>query len=536
MRVVTASCLALLAATVCAAPVTPPDTAKSPASPDHALHAEANNYARILIALVDRIEEAYVRPVNKADLYEAALVGLFEAAREPVPAGLRIDVRQALQNDLESLLVRVRENLGEPDALRGQKALLVSLQALPRALDPYCGLTPRHEFQRLGLTDGTYNSGLEFVGVPLPPITQQVIPNGIRQIDIIPVDAQPPVAAGPLRVLTVQPGSPAQRAGIRPDDMIVRLDGHPPESREFAAAFQRLRPVPSATYGGTTNDTVLQLTIIRPGQKKPFEVTVGMADYRAESVFGARRKADSTWDFLLDPSDRIGYVRISGIRGQSSADFVGAMESLRASGVRGLILDLRWCPGGLLDEAVTIARALLPSRISMPVYWECDKAGAEKPVSMPLSGQLYFTPFADVPVVVLVSGETSGGGELIAAALQDHGRAVVAGQRTVGKASIQKPVPGVEFNLTQLTFRRPSRKNLQRFPDSRPTDDWGVRPDPGRELPLTHDAGRRLKEWWMLQTLRRPDDTGALPLDDPENDPQRVAAIEMLREMMKKPG
>jgi carboxyl-terminal processing protease len=115
---------------------------------------------------------------------------------------------------------------------------------------------------------------------------------------------------------------------------------------------------------------------------------------------------------------------------------------------------------------------------------------------------------------------------------------VIAGQRTVGKASIQKSLtpPDVPFKLTQLTFLRPSRKNLQRFPDSRPTDDWGVRPDSGRELPLTADAGRRLKEWWMLQTLRRPDDTEVLPLDDPENGPQRVAAVEMLREMIKKPG
>jgi carboxyl-terminal processing protease len=538
MRFASAWWLGILAAAaaVCAAPVKTPDAAKSPFSGEHEYRAESLHYARYLAVYVERIEEAYVRPVKPEDLYVAALEGLYEAVGAPVPAGLRADVREGIKNDLVGTLVRVREGLGQHEALRGQNALMVSLRALPRVLDSYCGMTPRYEFQRLDLTEGTLNAGLEFVGVPLAPAGQvggpghfPNDPNGTAP------SGQPPRATGPLRVQSVNPGSPAQRAGLRPDDLVIRLDGNPPESAAFATAFERLRPVPSGT--SATSGTKVRLTVRRAGRAVPFDVDLEPAEYHTESVYGVRRKLDGVWDYMLDPESRIGYVRLGGIRNQSADEIRDALSSLGLSGVRGLVLDLRWCPGGMLDEAIVIARLLLPRRLppSMPVYFRCDRSGDPTPTVAPEVRQLLPESFTDFPIVVLVNGETSGGGELIAAALQDHGRAVVAGQRTVGKASIQSRPPKLDipFKVTMYTFLRPSRKPLQRFPDSTLADDWGVRPDEGRELPLTPEAGRRLKEWWVVQTLRPPGDVEALPLDDPENDPQRLAAVHMLREMIK---
>jgi carboxyl-terminal processing protease len=256
-------------------------------------------------------------------------------------------------------------------------------------------------------------------------------------------------------------------------------------------------------------------------------------------VFGARRRADGTWDYMLDPKERIGYARVGGIRtGQTHYEFRDAMRSLRAAGVRGLVLDLRWCPGGYLNEATSIARLFLPESLprGLPVARQRKRHGADV-MEMDVEFEALDVPYADLPVVALINGETSGGGELIAAALQDHGRAAVAGQRTIGKGSIQEPMrqlrSNIPFRLTTGTFLRPTGKNLQRFPDSTPADDWGVRPDEGRDLPLTADAGARLKEWWTVFTLRPAGDTEALPLDDPENDPQRSAAVQMIREMTR---
>jgi hypothetical protein len=145
------------------------------------------------------------------------------------------------------------------------------------------------------------------------------------------------------------------------------------------------------------------------------------------------------------------------------------------------------------------------------------------------------------PVLVLINSETAGGAELIAAALQDNGRAVVAGQRSLGKGSIQSPIQlpglsGLQFKLTGGTFTRPNGKNLQRYPESTTSDDWGVRPDPGRLLPMTPDLVRDLREQTILYTLRPGDGREALPLDDPEYDTQRQAALRMLREMVKEPA
>lgn len=543
MRIV-ASCAVLIAAlaTSFAAPVNPPSASSLRNSPDHALRAEALNYAENLIQVIDRIELKYVRPVSRVDLVEVAVTGLYEAAQVPIPPVLRAEIQRGVATDLPGMLCRIRESLGQQDAIRGSKALLVSLQALPRALDPFCGLTVRREFQWLELHDSTPNVGLSFVGLPLNATVGVGIPNRVR---LAPSELRSAdrasIPAGPLVVQYVQPGSPAQQAGIRPGDLIARINGQPPETPDYSHLLQRLRPfLPGIPFDPA--DPPLRLSILRPGNSNALQISVGPAAYRPESVFGAHRKRDGAWDFMLDHSERIGYVRIGGIRRGDSADgpgdrygthreFRDALKSLSASNVRGLILDLRWCPGGYLDEATSIARLLL-DRDNLPIAKQRERGGVETAVEFTELDRAY----TEFPVVVLINGETSGGGELIAAALQDYGRATIAGQRTVGKATIQKEMEpdGIPFRLTQGTFHRPGGKNLQRFPDNKFSDDWGVSPDAGCELPLTAAAAQRLKDSTILWTLRPAKANEAMPLDDPENDPQRSAAVQILRQKLKK--
>jgi carboxyl-terminal processing protease len=143
-----------------------------------------------------------------------------------------------------------------------------------------------------------------------------------------------------------------------------------------------------------------------------------------------------------------------------------------------------------------------------------------------------------LPLVVLVNAQTSGGAELIAAALQDHKRAPIAGQRTFGKASVQTAlylnVPGASVKLTTGEFLRPGGKNLHRRPDAGPRDDWGVRPDPKLEMRVSPERDRELKGWWEQQTLRPGPELKILPLDDPANDPQRQIALRGVLEQLKR--
>ena len=98
---------------------------------------------------------------------------------------------------------------------------------------------------------------------------------------------------------------------------------------------------------------------------------------------------------------------------------------------------------------------------------------------------------------------------------------------------VAMPVENLGLRLTTGSFIRPSGKALHRFPDSQPKDDWGVRPEPDLDLPLSPDLSKQLRDWWLLHSLRPNQNNAVLPVDDPDNDPQRQAALSALRKMLE---
>jgi carboxyl-terminal processing protease len=209
-------------------------------------------------------------------------------------------------------------------------------------------------------------------------------------------------------------------------------------------------------------------------------------------------------------------------------ELADVLARLQDSGMRGLVLDLRWTPGGYLDEATAVPALFLGD---VPVATVKSRKEQEETYRGSAACR-----FPDLPLVVLVNGETSGGAELIAAALQDHKRATIVGQRTLGKGSVQRPmhvnVPGLQMKLTNGSFFRPNGKNLHRFADSKMSDDWGVQPDV--EFRISAALNRELKQWWQQQTLRPGWSMERLPLDDPANDAPRNAAVDVVRAMADK--
>jgi carboxyl-terminal processing protease len=254
-------------------------------------------------------------------------------------------------------------------------------------------------------------------------------------------------------------------------------------------------------------------------------VILACEQVRPETVLGVTRREDNAWDYWADARGKIAHVRLAELNHGTAAELRRVVVRLHDDGARGLVLDLRWCPGGYLDEAVECARLFLD---------EGDVATARVRGK---EDQVYRSTgegaVTDLPLAVLVNGETSGGAELIAAALQDRGRAAVAGQRTVGKGSIQTSaaVPGsaVVLKVTGGDLVRPNGHALQREPGAGPGDDWGVRPDPDLESRVSADLSRSLKADWQAQTLRPGGSAERLPMDDPDADPQRQAAVEALK-------
>jgi carboxyl-terminal processing protease len=514
----------LAAGALSAAPVPAPAPPSGPPG-GKALKAEAVAFAQQLLSVAGQVAENYVRQVSRENLLYAALAGLYQGARLPVPTDLRPRLKKALaavppppplpgasapghptDGPVAELLRSVREDVGDAEGLRGQSALLVCCRAMARSLDPYSAVVTAEEQRRnVGL-----DQECEGVGLELAPL----------------------VGDGPLRVSGVQLGGPAQRAGLRPGDEITHLDGRPVKDAPPATQLRLRNRVPGMSVamvpGGPDGPPVPELApppvrvTFRRSGAPPRTVALERECFRSETVLGVARRDDNAWVFFADRERRIAHVRIATL-GQGTADELHrVLDDLKDDGMRGLVLDLRWCPGGFLTEATGVAELFVGEGTLATV-----KARGKEPTVYRSTAEGKSLGY---PLVVLVNGQTMGGAELIAAALQDHRRAVVMGQRTLGKASVQTPLalplPGVGLKLTSGTFERPSGKNLHRFPDSKPSDDWGVRPDADGEFRVSPELGRRLREWWRRQSLRPGSSNERLPLDDPSADPQRQAAVE----------
>ena len=486
--------------------------------------AAGDQFARHLGTAAEIVSREYVRPVPTGDLYAAAVGALYDAARRPRPATLVRDLKTAKTEAERLTLVKLaRADVHGASELADGRDLVVAVSAFTPVLDPHTTLLPN------AVVNGTATAnayGFEFEGE-----AQVRRPHRARsgRGGVAPDEADaggvPPI---PFRVLGVRPGSPAQKAGLRPGDIVRQIDGTTADLPGAARAFESLHGAgPSKSDPG-----VHHLVVERAGDPLPLRLRLERGEFLPESLFGVTRRPDNTWDHRLDRERRIAYVRLGPIENDSGDELSALLHELGE--VRGLVFDLRWCPGGYIDPARQIASTFLASGlIARTKYRNADRDTGE----LRADGGLIRYQAGDYPILLLVNGETTGGGELIAAALKDNGRAVVAGTRTFGKASIQwtmsiQGLPGYQFKLTGGTYTRPNGKNLQRFPDSKPTDDWGIRPDPGYELPTSADLAKKLKELHQLYALRPGGSREAMDLDDPAADPQRLRALKLVRGLM----
>lgn len=245
---------------------------------------------------------------------------------------------------------------------------------------------------------------------------------------------------GFVRVVSPIDDTPAFRAGIQAGDLITRLDDTPVQGLTLSQAVELMRGAPGSR---------ITLTVVREGQPNPFEVTIERAVIRVTSVRSR----------MLEPG--FASVRISSFQQNTAADVVREINRLRAEAggeLRGLVLDLRNNPGGLLSASVDVSDIFLSDKLV--VYTESR---------IPNNSFRYQsrrqTLVPDLNLVVLINGGSASASEIVAGALQDHKRAIIMGTQSFGKGSVQTIMPlsqdRTALKLTTARYFTPSGSSIQ---------------------------------------------------------------------------
>ncbi len=327
-------------------------------------------------------------------------------ARDPAASKLPMQELRAFAE----IFGRIKKDYVEP--VDDQQLLEYAIRGMLAGLDPHSAYLNPEEFKELQV--GTRG---EFGGLGI----EVGMENGFIKV-ISPID-----------------DTPAQRAGVKAGDLIIRIDDHPVKGMGLDEAVKLMRGKPG---------TRITLTIVRDGEEKPLKISIARAVIKVASVKSR----------MLD--DGFGYVRLSHFQSRTTQDMLKAIAKLKAESggrLKGLVLDLRNNPGGVLNGAVSVSDAFLTNGII--VYTQ----GRSK------SSRLDFTAAPDdvidgAPMVVLVNGGSASASEIVAGALQDHKRAVIMGSRTFGKGSVQTIVPvngHAAVKLTTARYYTPSGRSIQ---------------------------------------------------------------------------
>jgi carboxyl-terminal processing protease len=354
----------------------------------------------------------------------------------------------------------IKENYVEP--VNTKDLIYGALNGMTKSLDPFSSFfTPKQYESFRQETEG------EFGGV------------GIE----IGMEKGRPVVISPIE------GTPAFKAGIKPGDVILEIDGEDTSNMSLIDVVQRIR--------GKVG-TKVQLTIYRKGMEKPMKIELERALIKIESV---------KWTTLGD----VGYIKLSQFNDNVSVQVEKALKELTSQRVKGIILDLRNDPGGLLSEAVNVADLFLPEG-KLVVYTrgrngETQKYFARRKPVVP----------DDLPVIVLINKGSASASEIVAGALQDYKRALIVGEKSFGKASVQNIIPLEDGSALKLTVA------YYYTPLGRLIHHKGIVPDV--QVAMDEKQEEALQE--AIRQKKLEGKNGLILL--PEKDPQLSKAIELIR-------
>lgn len=298
-----------------------------------------------------------------------------------------------------------------------------------------------------------------------------------------------------LTVVAPMEDTPGFRAGLLASDRIIEIDGNSTEGVSLGEAIKQLRGAPGS---------LVSLKIYRPATRDVLDVEIERALIEVKSVKG---------EAMLD--DSVGYVRITQFAEPTGNLLLAALETLSDQGMKALVLDLRNNPGGLLSSAVEVSQLFLP-RDKLVV----TTRGRDRKVQsqyMTRGRKMY----KDLPMVILVDGGSASAAEIVSGALQDHRRAVLVGEKTFGKGSVQSVLPHQDGSAVRLTTAK------YYTPSERVIHERGIEPD--IVVPLSPEEWLRLAEQRSRPDNLVTDGNGEAPEDSVDlGDRQLNRAVDIL--------
>ena len=414
-----------------------------------------------------------------ANLFRAAALVSAVALLPATTAGLAaVDAQTGPEfGKLIAVYNRIKASYVEP--VDDDKLLKGAIDGMLASLDPHSSYLDARDFENLRTqTDGAYG------GLGL----------SVTMDD------------GAVKVIAPTRESPADRAGLKPGDFITHLDGKLIYGGTLDEAVDKMRGEPGSP---------IRLTIFRPGRDEPFDVTITRAIIDLKPV-----------DFEV--KDNIGIITVASFSADVGNDVTAAMKSIRAKlggkNPAGIVLDLRQNPGGLLDEAVTLSDAFLDKGTIVSQrgrYARDNEMYAAQPGDIARG----------IPIVVLIDAGSASASEIVAGALQDQHRALVLGERSFGKGSVQTLLPLTRSTALKLTTAR------YYTPSGRSVQEGGIEPD--ITVPQISDPDIRAR---AARTFRESDLRGHLinevDLDDKqlESDKAQDARFKLTAEELKAKG
>ncbi|HEX8521948.1 MAG TPA: S41 family peptidase [Tepidisphaeraceae bacterium] len=289
---------------------------------------------------------------------------------------------------------------------------------------------------------------------------------------------------GAIEVVTPIDNSPASKAGVLPGDQILKVNGENIEGMRLQDVVKKI----AGKLGSAVTLTVKHTT----GEER--DLTMTREEIVMPTIKGYSRRPDNTWDYWISEDPKVAYIRVVQFTSETSDAMRAVLEKLLADGMKGLIMDLRYNPGGQLDQAIKVVDMFIDHGVIV------STKGRNRPEQVAKATSQGTLPY--FPVICLVNEHSASAAEIVSGSLEDNKRALVVGERTYGKGSVQELIPleqkSGELKLTVAYYYLPSGRLVHKKKDA---TDWGVKP----QIPVsvTAEEQKRAYEYRLKQELAK---------------------------------